>query len=229
MYTSNKRQRKHRVFLKFILFVLPFIVLLGLLVWYVFFRPTSSSSNFSKTGAEIAVVKPEVKDYNTDLFKVTLPSSWEMLGKKNPYSDQVYYEFHSTQKDYDNRWLKVYVDIFPKDFAINRLLPVTMVSEHIVPGVLSDECNTFTGAPLPGALNKPTTQTWAAKWQGVDFICDMANPQNVVGTASSEEGYGISLASKSGTKHKYFFVYIDHNVRPDYSVLTDAIKSFETL
>jgi len=229
MYTATKRQKKHKIFLRFVLIVLPIIVFLVVLVWYVFLRDNSSSANFARVGAEVAVVKPTTKDFTNQFFKVTLPSSWSDLGRKNPYSDQVYYEFQNTQKDYDNRWLRVYVDVFPKSFAINKLLPVTIANNKVIPDVISDECSTFTGAPLSnGQGQQQTAQTWAARYKNIDFVCDMANPRNYVGTASVEQGYATTLTSKNGAAHKYFFVYIDHNIHPDYQVFTDALKSFET-
>lgn len=230
MYTANKRQRKHRTLFKYVLFVTPFILIAAGVVWFAFFRTDdSTSTNFSKGGSQVAVVKPAVQEFTTDLFKLSLPSGWAELGKKNPTSDEVYYEYQSKIKDYDNRLLRVYVDVMPKQYPLNRLLPITVVDNRISPGVLSDDCKSFTGAPLTGTGVAQQTATWTAKWQGVDFICDLARPQNYAGTASQDEGNAVTLVSKNGAKHKYFFVYIDHNVRPDYQIFTDALKSFETI
>ncbi|MEI6237029.1 MAG: hypothetical protein WCP03_00305 [Candidatus Saccharibacteria bacterium] len=229
MYTANKRQKKHKIFLRFIIFVVPILVILGILVWYVFFRDNSNSASFSKAGAEVAIVKPVYKDFTNQFFKITLPNSWADLGRKNPYSDQVYYEFQNTQKGFDNRWLRVYVDIFPLDFALNRLMPITIANNKIIPDTVSEECTTFTGAPISGANRQQTVQTWSAKYNSIDFICDMANPRNYVGTASSTQGYATTLTNKDGSSiHKYFFVYIDHNIHPEYLTFSDALKSFET-
>lgn len=230
MYSANKRQRKHKVFMRFMLFVTPFILIIGLLIWFIFFRTVDSSASFSRSGAEVAVVKPATKDFTNDLFKISLPTTWESLGKKNPYSDEVFFEYQNQQKDYDNRWLRVYVDTFPKGYPLNRLMPISVIDNRVVPGVLSDECSTFTGAPLQGAGTQSASQTWTAKWQQIDFICDMSKTVgNKSGTASSDEGYGVTVAGSDGTKHKYFFVYIDHNIRPEYSIFTDSLKSFKTL
>lgn len=228
MYTANKRQKKHKIFLRFMLIVVPIIILLGILVWYVFFRDNSQSASFSKAGAEVAVVKPVYKDFTNQFFKISMPSTWADKGRQNPYSNQVYYEFQNTQKDYDNRWLRVYVDVFPPDFAINRLMPITVVNNKIIPDVVSDTCDTFTGAPISGANRQQAAQTWAAKYKDINFICDMGNPRNYVGTASASQGYSTTLTNKDGSTHKYFFVYIDHNIHPEYSVFSDALKSFET-
>jgi len=231
MYTANKRQRKYRTFLKFTLFISPFILAIIGVIWFVFLRNNDSvSSNFNKEGAQVAVVKPATKDFSNEMFKIVLRSSWQAHGKQNPFSNQVYYEFQDAAKDNNNRWLRVYVDTFPKDFALNRLLPVSIIDNRIIPGIISDDCTTFTGSPLTVVGgSKTTADTWSAKWQGVDFVCSMTNPQNYTGTASVEEGISTTFVNSDNTKHKYFFVYIDHNVRPDYSIFTDALKSFQTL
>lgn len=109
-------------------------------------------------------------------------------------------------------------------------MPITLVENKIVPGILSDDCKTFTGAPLDKSVaNSASASTWTAKWQGINFVCDMARPQNLIGTASEEEGIGNTITGSDGKKHRYFFVYIDHNVNPDYGIFTNALKSFQTL
>lgn len=232
MYTANKRQRKYRTFLKFTLLISPFLLGILGLIWFVFLRNNDSiSSNFNKQGAQVAVVKPATKDFSNEMFKITLRSNWEAHGKQNPFSNQIYYEFQESikEKEGGSRWLRVYVDTFPKDFALNRLLPISVVDNRIIPGIISDDCTTFTGSPLSTLGAKAGADTWAAKWQGVDFVCSMTNAQNYTGTASAEEGIGTTFINSDNVKHKYFFVFIDHNVRPDYTIFSDSLKTFQTL
>lgn len=223
MYRANQRYHKHSTMLRFVLIIVPLLVIIIFLVWWFLFRNTgTSSANFDKVGS-ITVNKPNTKEFTTPYFKISLPTTWEDKGRKNPFSYEVYYLFQNGLKDYDNRWLRVYVDVFPKDIAINRLLPVTLTDGKISPGVLSDECTAFTDAPKAGVMSA------TAKWQGVTFYCDFAKAQNLTGTASAEEGYGITMTGPSGTPHKYFFTYSDFNVRPDYQFLSEALKSFQPL
>jgi hypothetical protein len=228
VYTANKRQKKHKIFLGFIFIIIPLIVLFTVLAWYVLFRDDSNSASFTKSGVEVAVVKPEYKDFINQFFKISLPGTWADLGRKNPYSNQVYYEFQNTQKDFDNRWLRVYIDVFPLDFPINRLMPITIVNNKIIPDTVSDECSTFTGAPISGSNKQLAAQTWSARYKNINFTCDMANLRNYVGTASITQGYATTLVNKDGSTHKYFFVYIDHNIHPEFSIFSDTLKSFET-
>ena len=230
MYTANKRPKKYRLFLKFLLFLTPFILIAAGIMWYVFFRNNGDiTSDFIKEGGQVIVAAPATKELENEHFKITLQTSWVANGKKNPFSDQVYYEFQNKAKNDDNRYLRVYLDVFPKDFALNRLQPITVVDNKIIPTAnISDECDTFTGAPVDKKETKNRSDRWMAKWQGIDFVCNLTNPQNYAGTASIDEGLATTFINSKNEKHKYFFLYIDHNVRPDFQLYTDALKSFAT-
>jgi hypothetical protein len=214
--------------LRFTILIATVLVLALAVAWWLFVRGNdSTSANFEKVGT-ITVNRPDTIDFTTAFFKISLPKTWEEKGRQNPFSYEVFYLYQNNQSNYDNRWLRVYVDVFPKDLPLNRLLPVTVVNGKLSPGVLSDECTAFTDAPVVGA-NGQKAAFAPAKWQGVSFTCNFASAQNLTGTASAEEGYGISMTgSKSGT-HKYFFTYSDFNVRPDYQFLSEALKSFQAL
>lgn len=228
MYTVNQRQHRHKIILRFFLFVFPFLIALGALVWFFIFRNSGDSASFTQPGTKVAAVEVETKVFSNDLFKITLPSTWIELGRKNPTVYEVYYEFQNGQKDYDNRWVKVYVDVFPESQAINRLLPVSVVNNRLLPGsTVSENCRTFTGAPTSNG--QADSQTWKAKWMNIEFVCDVQTPRNYVGTASANEGYGTTLVSTTGRAHKYFLLYIDHNINPEYQAFINAVKSFEVL
>lgn len=211
------------------MFVSIVLVIIVAIAWYFISRPSDSSTNFLKEGGHVAQVEISKEKFTTDYFTVLLPSGWKSMGLQHPRSDSTFYEYQSTAQGYDNRRLQIFVDNFPKNYAVNRLLPIDVVDNKIVTGVMSDDCATFTGAPTPGSTTHITAETWTAKWQGVVFLCAMNKPENLVGTASEDEGYGVTLINPKGLKHKYFFVYIDQNVRPDYTILSNALKSFETL
>jgi len=228
MYTVNHRQHRHKIFLRFLFFVLPFLLALAALIWFLFFRSTDTSTSFSNPGAKVAVVEPNTKDFTNEYFKITLPTTWVDLGRKNPFSYEVYYEYQNQQENYTNQWLRVYVDVIPDFQAITRLLPVTVVNNRFVSGTMSSECRTFTGAPSQ-IDNQASNQSWEAKWQDVVFICDMDLIENFTGTASAEEGYRVTLVNKNGVAHKYFIAYIDHNIHPSYQTYINAVRSFETL
>lgn len=227
MYVINNQNYKRKILIKYFLFGILFLAIIGVVIWFFFYKNNDNSASFTTPGVNVANVKVETKDFENEYFKITLPTTWVDLGRKNPYSYEVYYEFQNTLKDYDNRWVRVYVDVIPETQAITKLLPVTVVDNHLVPGELSDTCRSFNGAPAEGS-SQGAAQTWVANWQGIEFNCNMNIAENFIGTASSNEGYGVTLANQNGSNHKYFIVYIDHNIHPDNNFIIDVVNSFET-
>jgi hypothetical protein len=227
MYVINSQNYRRKIFIKYLLFGVLFLALIGLVVWFLFYKNNDSSASFTTPGTNVANVKVATRDFENEYFKITLPTTWVDLGRQNPFSYEVYYEFQNTLKDFDNRWVRVYVDVVPNTQAVTRLLPVTVVDNHLVPGELSDTCWSFSGAPAEGS-SQSAAQFWIANWQGIEFNCNMNVGENFMGTASSNEGYGVTLINQDGTSHKYFIAYIDHNIHPDNNFIIDVVNSFET-
>lgn len=228
MYTVNTTKNKRKKLILYILTIVVIIVCSIFAVWYFVLRQDElSSASFNKTGGTVSVVAPKTANFTTDEFTLTLPEGWVLDGKLNPTANEVYYYFRSTVKDYDNRFLKIYVDVYPTEYGLDKLLPITPNGNQIVPGYVSEGCSSFSGAPVAGTEQK-NVQTWTANYQGIEFTCNMKGYQNQTGTGNAEFGYGVPITGSKGT-HKYFFVYTDLNIRPDNSLLSDAVKSFKAL
>jgi hypothetical protein len=228
MYTVDKTRSRKKLFIQFVVAFTLFFAAIIFAIWFFMIRTVGdSSANFSKEGNTYAVVEASYDEFTTDEYRIELPKGWEFLGKKNPTTEEVYYEYQSKIENYDNRWLKVYVDVFPPAYPINQLLPIEPLNNKLKTGTMSGDCRSFEGAPKQGS-GASQSQTWQATWQGISFTCNTATQQNITGTASVQEGYGVTVSGSKGT-HKYFFVYTDHNIRPQLSILTDAVKSFEAL
>ena len=203
------------------------LLVIGVFVWWLIVRGDhSNSANFDRLGST-PTNQSDNKEFTTPYFKIALPPTWIDKGRKNPYSYEVYYEYQNSETNYDNRWLRVYVDVFPPDKPINRLLHISYVGNKIVSGVLSDDCTVFTGAPAIANGQKGTSAP--AKWQGIDFVCNFAAAENIIGTGTPDQGYAITLTGPSGGTHRYFFTYTDFNVRPDAQILSEALKNFQPL
>ncbi len=163
---------------------------------------------------------------NESLYKLELPSDWKEVARKNDTSKNSV-TWRATKKNGDNRTLELFVDKIPTTQAINRLVPVTTSGSKLNHGDVSDNCESFTKggtANVSQAVKQPET---LAKYQAIDFMCDLPQPtQNKVGTGSAE---GINTVTVKGSMgaHKYFFLYTDHNIQPDYSIFYNIIKSFE--
>lgn len=107
--------------------------------------------------------------------------------------------------------------------SVNRLMPVTVQGGSMSVGNISDNCATFTGDASDA--NKSRSGQLKARWSGVDFICSMGSIDNQVGVGAPGGINEISLTGSQGT-HKYFFLYIDRTIQPDYTILEDALTSF---
>ena len=160
-------------------------------------------------------------------FSIELPSDWKFVRRRSDKNENSVTWEEAKKKTQNDRFMTVYVDTIPPNMAINRLLPVAAQEEKLVANTMSDNCATFTEG---GTLNTQKAQLLSpkpAKWQRIDFICDLPNViDNKVGIGSLD---GINVVAVKGpTKgtHKYFFVYNEHSIQPNYNILTNAITSF---
>jgi hypothetical protein len=159
---------------------------------------------------------------NEPLFTMRLPSDWKQIAVQ-PHS----VTWQAGIKGADNRWLTIYTDVLPTTLPVNRELPITVNGNQLSYGELSDNCANFTpGGTLnvaQAALLKPTVSVW----QGVNFICSLNQVvDNQVGTGSSAGINTITVTGPTDGTHNYFFLYIDRNIQPDYTIFYGAIQSF---
>lgn len=213
----------------FILLGISLMIIVGSLLWFFFYDNNSSSSvSFDRSGTSVATVTPKTTVFSTDLFSISLPDGWAANGKKSPYSNQSYYEFQNNRSNNLGGILRVYVDLYPSDYPVAYILPVTVTGNKMIADKLSGNCATFSGVPPNLSGNPNAYINWTAKWQGVSFTCDMSSA-HTAGTASIQEGYGVTIKSSNGSNHKYFLEYNDSNSNPNYQVFIDAVTSFVVL
>jgi hypothetical protein len=159
--------------------------------------------------------------YNEGTFSLSLPASWKMIGHKSSplsiYSWQVVVGKIS-------RRLDVYIDSIPLTLGVNEVLPVKSSGNGVkTSGQISDNCSTFTKLP---AGTKNTTSI-KARWQGVNFFCDLGNyERNVAGTSSTEGANVVTVTGKNSGAHKIFFVYTDNSINPNYTDFYSVLQSF---
>jgi len=165
------------------------------------------------------------KVLDQDVFTIKLPEDWRLKDHTDTGNLNKYH-FQATAKGKDNRTLEVYVDRVPIHKAFNRLLPVIIADNRVtVISSVSDNCTAFTGEQ---GANKPSDgpSEMDAKWQNISFTCDMANYiRNVVGVGTAENGHNLKLNGPKTGEHIFYFVYIDHNINPDYQILERAVES----
>ncbi len=170
-----------------------------------------------------------VNKYNVGepTFSMELPGDWKETGRKNDALNQSI-SWRATQKNADNRYLEVFIDKIPTTKAINRLLPVSATDNVLIHGDISDNCASFTQGGTFNTGQADKLKETPAKYQTIDFICNLPRvTENEVGTGSIEGGNTVTVSGEIKGAHKYFFLYTDHNIQPDYTILYNAIKSFK--
>lgn len=160
-------------------------------------------------------------------FTMEFPADWKEISRQND-SNERSITWQASKYREDNRYMKIYIDIIPKTYAVNRMLPLSARGNGFSVGDISNNCSTFTkSGTTPTGQTKPV-KAEGAKWQGVDFICDLGQvTDNEIGTSSADGINTIVVTGPSKGKHSYFFVYTDHNIQPNYNILYNALRSFK--
>lgn len=223
MYHVDKREHKHRKFWKrtawfvaIVLFGVTAYLLLNLRI-----SPQQQLRNaapISKpydatTAQKVPIDKPELH--------LELPQGWKEV-KLTPTDQAPRYVFASPSSQAQR--IEIYIDNPPARLAINRAISVSSEAGSVVHESVSDNCTTYTDAS-PSNVDGGSAH---AKWQGIDFYCDVANyARAVVGTVSKD---GINFFNVTGAKtgtHKVFITYTDNSISPDYSTLYEILNSMQ--
>lgn len=228
-YRYNHHSVTHRR--AFLIVVGITAVILGA-VGFIIYRDISKNGNAS-VESEGRIVGQVVGDntvaglkVDNELFSLELPEDWVEL-KTTDTKLEKSYSWQSTKENQSSRWIKLYVDRIPADIAVNRLLPVSVKGSALSIGAVSDNCATFTEGGTLDAHEASKLKPSPAQWQEVRFICDLPGViDNKVGVSAPGEVNSIVMTGASGGEHRYFFVYTDHTIQPNYTILKDAVESF---
>ena len=219
MYRFGKQIHKHRRGKRTIVVVLMIGMFALLVYWLMHLRiaptatiqssPPSSKNYDSATQAKITVTKPE--------FTVQLPTGWlERKVTASPTGPRYTFSAPTPQ----TKILDIYIDNPPTNMAINNAIVVSTQGDGLTHDRVSDNCTTYTD---PKSKNVQTGNA-PARWQEIDFICDMGNVERqVVGIISHDGMNQVKVTGPSGT-HKVFMTYTDNKISPDYTILYDILN-----
>lgn len=215
---------------KFLIVLVCLVLFFGIIGGFVY-ADLRNQSKSSLAGKIRLLSQPENNKEGRTLieepnFKFDLPMDW----KETSRNDKAIYtsiNWQATKKGQENRYLTIYMDRIPIDMPINRLVTVTVHGNTLSYGDVSDNCANFTvGGTFDvnvAANLKPTI----TKWDKVDFICNLPGViDNVVGTGSLGTVNSTEVTGPNKGLHKYFFVYTDRNLQPEYSIFYDVLSSF---
>jgi hypothetical protein len=205
--------------------IMVLLVVAAIAGWYI--DNNSGTTIIHNAGVKTTTINatPSVQTFNEPVFTIQLPNDWKLINHTvSPYD---IYTWQDTTKYQDNRNLNLYVDTIPITLAVSRLLPVTAEGDLLQLGELSDACINFTGPPVPSAQAAQSLPNQLAKWQGINFICDLSNyNNNSIGTSSQQAINTVTLTGPTTGRHAFFFLYTDHNISPNYTIFTNALLSF---
>jgi len=216
-------------------FIITLFLLAAIAAGYYFIIAPKAKNTLSNNDKARTTTISDIKSTDTKvdeaLFTATLPGPWKLSAKD---WDARYhsYQWISEDKKSAGRWFRVYVDTIPKDQAVNHLLPIKTEGGSMSLGDISDNCVNFTQNAVPEEqrpVNIPLNQAaLPSRWELVDFLCDNANVSHqVVGAASSVGLNTVTLTGPAKGTHKYFFMYQDNNISPDYGIFETILNNFK--
>jgi hypothetical protein len=192
---------------------------------YIFFKNDTKATTQNNPGKVISsTVKANptgTAHFDEAGFAFDLPADWKKTDEltTGPYHKFTYW---ATLKNADNRHLDIYADSLPLQMPVNKEVSVQANGTKLTHGEVSNNCAEFTTQTTPKKLQVP------AKWDGVDFLCDMDGvTRNIVGTSSPGNINSVTLTNVGFTKHSFFFVYEDDNYNPDYGIMYNMLNSFQ--
>lgn len=215
---KNKKRRR-RIWLIVIL-------LLILISWFSYgaikkaATPKSEIKQAQATYKKIDYSK-KTQTFSNEYFEIELPATWRSINQSSGSYKTFSYQSNNGS---DGQIMQIFIDTIPVNFAVNRALIVKSQGEKVsVESPISDNCTAYTkNAANVGQYGA------AARWQGVDFLCDMANTlRNVIGTSSVDGVNTVNLSSPStGRQYKVFFTDTANGINPDYNTFVSAVNSF---
>ena len=221
------KRRRTRVFIALVISFLIIAIIVGT-IGFDLYKNNNSNKVVSSAGLTVGQsndVRYNQYTVNEPLYTFALPGGWKEINRQNNKVENSI-TWQATEKGNDNRYLKLYLDIIPTTRSVNKLLPVTARDDSLSHGDISENCASFTGGGTFDTSKASRLSDTPAKYQSVDFICDLPRvTDNEIGSGSVGSINSVTVKGGQGD-HKYFFIYTDRNIQPDYTIFYNALDSF---
>lgn len=227
MYRQGHRARSHYKRYIGIGLVVILLVVGGVVAARHYFKANTTITNAPAVDSVVTAPEDETRTFTEPTFSIALPKDWIAIHNVTT-SPQPTYAWENTAGNKGVETLYAYVDNIPSTMAVNAEVPV-MANDNklVVTGNVSSNCTTFTGQ---SGGSSTASGSVPAKWDGVNFLCDVANyERDVVGTSSASAINSVTVPGPNSGAHRYFFVYTDDSAEPNYSIFTNALNSFTAL
>jgi hypothetical protein len=216
----------HKVIHTVVTIVVTLALVGGGIFTYIFFMNDTeatidNSKSRSRVVQTISSTDTTKQTISEASFTFNLPADWKRVSAdlSGPYKK---YTYQAGVKNAENRYLYIYADgQLPPTLAFNKAVSVHAEGQTMSHGSVSENCADFTTQTTPKQLQIK------AKWEGVDFLCDMdATGRNVAGTSSTENLDQVVLTDTGFTPHRITILYEDNNANPDYNIFYGVLDSF---
>jgi len=213
--------------------MLGFVTIVIIASAYVIFRIYSKSTTLQVDNSGntpqtkvIGATSTRQVDVDEELFKLTLPGDWDVWEEQGGHVPGQIYRYKALGDRDNGRYLEVYINSLPgrNSLYMTHILPIEATPQNTKLGFgeISDLCRKF--APIK---EEQIVGVVKARWKEIEFDCDVHRYRNIVGTASTKNGYQIPLGSDPDNLNTFFFHYTDSGAKPNNTYLQDIIRSFE--
>lgn len=206
-----------RSFLAWCLFAV-IIILIGIILWKLILKDSKTTVVNNDSTPVITQVEASDLSQKIDepLFSLMLPRDWEQYQKTSkPHA----HYFRSTKENEDDRTLVLYINSNTDHITLNKLIPVTAQNDRLTVGAMSEDCANFVES---GGVNRPSEDR-VVEWQSIKFVCDLSHiNRNAMGVSAR----GEAMNSVTVGNNKFFFLFTDHNHRPDALMPIKILESF---
>lgn len=220
MYRVDKRIHKHKRARRVLILSITLAVIVGLIygLFHLRIEPEQNIHNAAPLSKKFDTGNSKKVTVDKAEFMMFLPEGWTE-NKPWPGVYAPTYSYRSPTND--SQLIELYFgDVSPK-FAVNKALVVASQGDGLSYDVVSENCTTFTDAKKANQNGE-----LLAKWQGVDFYCDIVNSSRaVVGTISKDAINQVQVRGPKTGQQKLFIVYTDNHITPDYSTLYTILGS----
>lgn len=223
-HQSHKHTKRHA----FVIAATSFVVVASLVITVIYLIGQTTNKIKIVNGPNVLVGQISANPTNQSslvsepTYSFDLPEFWRETGSVTS-KVQNSITWQSFEKGATNRYLTIYTDPLPTTYPVNLELPLEAHGSSISFGSLSGNCADFTNTTGPKSL-VPVL----AKWENVDFYCNVPNHvDNQVGTGTVGAINSVTVDGPLTGPHNFFFLYIDRNNTPDYSIFYSILDSFQ--